>query len=70
MLTCFWVTGGSTENDPRYSTVSIGACAAGIAHGMVNASYALPELWLVWILGVDAPTRRRSSLKARAIASQ
>lgn len=32
------------------AVAALGACAAGIAHGMVDASYALPELWLVWIL--------------------
>lgn len=29
---------------------ALGASATGIAHGMVDASYALPELWLAWIL--------------------
>ncbi len=32
------------------AVAALGACAAGIAHGMVDASYALPELWLAWIL--------------------
>ena len=32
------------------AVAALGACVAGIAHGMVDASYALPELWLMWIL--------------------
>ena len=32
------------------AVAALGACTAGIAHGMVDASYALPELWLAWIL--------------------
>ena len=32
------------------AVAALGACVAGIAHGMVDASYGLPELWMVWVL--------------------
>ena len=40
----------SSARSQPMAVAALGACAAGIAHGMVDASYALPELWLVWIL--------------------
>lgn len=43
---------------------ALGASAAGIAHGMVDASYALPELWLVWILLLTMGLVHRQSAEA------
>ncbi|MDE0671193.1 MAG: O-antigen ligase family protein [Caldilineaceae bacterium] len=43
---------------------ALGASAAGIAHGMVDASYALPELWLVWILLLTMGLVHRQSTEA------
>ena len=55
-LALAWVTAvgllrqlSSVRSQPL-AVAALGACTAGITHGMVDASYALPELWLVWIL--------------------
>ena len=40
----------SSARPQPMAVAALGACTAGIAHGMVDASYALPELWMVWIL--------------------
>lgn len=40
----------SSARPQPMAVAALGACTAGIAHGMVDASYALPELWLAWIL--------------------
>ena len=55
-LALAWVAAGgllrqlSSVRPQPMAVAALGACTAGIAHGMVDASYALPELWLVWIL--------------------
>ena len=55
-LALVWVAAGgfvrqfSSVRPKPMAVAALGACTAGIAHGMVDASYALPELWLVWIL--------------------
>ena len=40
----------SSARPQPMAVATLGACTAGIAHGMVDASYGLPELWMVWIL--------------------
>ena len=55
-LALAWVVAGgllrqlSSVRPQPMAVAALGACTAGIAHGLVDASYALPELWLVWIL--------------------
>lgn len=50
---------------PRPMAIAaLGACTAGIAHGMVDASYALPELWMVWILLLTLGLVRRQDAEA------
>jgi hypothetical protein len=39
--------------DTRVAALALGAlaaAAAGLAHGLIDVSYALPELMLVWVL--------------------
>lgn len=55
-LALAWVAAGgfvqqlSSVRPQPMAVAALGACTAGIAHGMVDASYALPELWMVWVL--------------------
>lgn len=42
----------------------LGACVAGIAHGMVDASYGLPELWMVWVLLLTLGLMHRQGAEA------
>ena len=50
---------------PRPMAVAaLGACTAGIAHGMVDASYALPELWMAWVLLLTLGLVRRQDTEA------
>ncbi|MCY3658084.1 MAG: O-antigen ligase family protein [Caldilineaceae bacterium] len=50
---------------PRPMAVAaLGACTAGIAHGMVDASYALPELWMTWGLLLTLGLMHRQGAEA------
>ena len=46
------------------AVAALGACVAGIAHGMVDASYALPELWMVWVLLLTLGLMHRQGAEA------
>ena len=46
------------------AVAALGACVAGIAHGMVDASYGLPELWMVWVLLLTLGLMHRQGAEA------
>lgn len=46
------------------AVAALGACVAGIAHGMVDASYALPELWMMWVLLLTLGLMHRQGAEA------
>ena len=54
----------SSARPQPMAVAALGACTAGIAHGMVDASYALPELWVVWILLLTLGLVRRQDTEA------
>ena len=54
----------SSARPQPIAVAALGACTAGIAHGMVDASYALPELWVVWILLLTLGLVRRQDTEA------
>lgn len=39
----------------------LAACAAGLAHGLIDVSYALPDLMIVWVLLFGLGVRRNDS---------
>jgi O-antigen ligase len=58
-----WLQGSVAQ--PREAALALGclaAAAAGLAHGLIDVSYALPELMLVWVLifhlGAEAEMER------------
>ncbi len=54
----------SSARPQPMAVAALGACTAGIAHGMVDTSYALPELWVVWILLLTLGLVRRQDTEA------
>ena len=54
----------SSARPQPMAVAALGACTAGIAHGMVDASYALPELWMAWVLLLTLGLMHRQGAKA------
>lgn len=69
-LALAWVTAGgllrqlSSVRPEPMAVAALGACVAGIAHGMVDASYGLPELWMVWVLLLTLGSMHRQGAEA------
>lgn len=60
-----WLRGVATQ--PREAALALGclaAVAAGLAHGLIDVSYALPELMIVWVLIFHVGTGWRAGIVA------